>query len=37
MFRSISHGGFNMIYQLASGNIGWIDPHGSRGNVPKGN
>lgn len=37
MFRYISHGGLNMIYRRANGNIGWIDPHGSRGNVPKGN
>ena len=34
MFRNISHGSQH-IYRRASGNIGWIDPHGSRGNVPK--
>ena len=37
MFRNISHGVLNIIYRRASGNIGWIDPHGSRGNVLKGN
>jgi len=37
MFRHISHGGLNIIYRRASGNIGWIDPRGSRGNVLKGN
>ncbi len=37
MFRNISHGGLNMIYRRADGNIGWIDPRGSRGGVPEGN
>ena len=37
VFRNISHGGLNIIYQRASGNIDWINPHGSRGNFPKGN
>ena len=35
MFGNISHGGLNIIYRRASGNIGWIDPRGSRGNVLK--
>ncbi|MGE3622812.1 MAG: ribosome-associated translation inhibitor RaiA [Bdellovibrionales bacterium] len=26
MFKSRSHGGFNMIYRRPDGNIGWIDP-----------
>ena len=37
MFRNISHGGLNMIYRRADGNIGWVDPRGSRGGVPEGN
>lgn len=30
MFRNISHGGLNMIYRRADGNIGWVDPRGGR-------
>jgi ribosomal subunit interface protein len=26
LFKSRAHGGFNMIYRRADGNIGWIDP-----------
>jgi ribosomal subunit interface protein len=31
MFRNSAHGGLNMIYQRGDGNIGWIDPRGTRG------
>ncbi len=31
MFRNSSHSGLNMIYRRPDGNIGWIDPRGSRG------
>jgi ribosomal subunit interface protein len=36
MFRNVAHGGLNMVYQRANGNIGWVDPRGSRGGVPEG-
>ena len=26
MFRNIAHGGLNMVYRRADGNIGWVDP-----------
>ena len=26
MFRHAGHGGFNVVYRRADGNIGWIDP-----------
>lgn len=29
MFRNRAHGGLNMVYRRADGNIGWIDPEGS--------
>ena len=35
MFRNISHDGLNMIYRRADGNIGWVDPRGSRGGEPE--
>lgn len=35
MFRNVSHGGLNMIYRRADGNIGWVDPRGSRGGQPE--
>lgn len=28
MFRNPTHGGLNMVYRRADGNIGWIDPDG---------
>lgn len=31
MFRNSAHGGLNMIYRRADGNIGWLDPRGNRG------
>ena len=31
MFRNSAHGGLNMIYRRADGNIGWLDPQGNRG------
>ena len=26
MFRNVAHGGLNMVYRRADGNIGWVDP-----------
>ena len=26
MFRNAAHGGLNMVYRRADGNIGWVDP-----------
>ena len=36
MFRNVAHSALNMVYRLADGNIGWVDPRGSRGGVPEG-
>lgn len=33
MFRNRAHGGLNMIYRRADGNIGWVDPAGAAGPV----
>lgn len=30
MFRNAAHGGLNMLYRRQDGNIGWVDPRGSR-------
>lgn len=30
MFRNSAHGGFNVVYRRADGNIGWIDPKNSQ-------
>ena len=30
MFRNSAHGGLNMLYRRADGNIGWLDPRGNR-------
>ena len=30
MFRNVAHGGLNMVYRRHDGNIGWVDPRGSR-------
>ena len=30
MFRNRAHGGLNMIYRRADGNVGWVDPRGNR-------
>jgi hypothetical protein len=30
MFRNKAHGGLNMVYRRPDGNIGWVDPRGSR-------
>lgn len=27
LFRNRAHGGLNMVYRRADGNVGWIDPH----------
>lgn len=29
MFRNSAHGGLNVVYRRADGNIGWIDPQGA--------
>ena len=29
MFRNSAHGGFNVVYRRADGNIGWVDPSNS--------
>jgi len=29
LFRNASHGGLNMIYRRADGNLGWVDPEGN--------
>ncbi|MBK1698803.1 ribosome hibernation-promoting factor, HPF/YfiA family [Rhodovibrio salinarum] len=29
MFRNAAHGGLNMIYRRADGNVGWVDPEGN--------
>ncbi|OPZ76423.1 MAG: hypothetical protein BWY78_01373 [Alphaproteobacteria bacterium ADurb.Bin438] len=26
MFRNTAHGGLNMVYRRADGNVGWVDP-----------
>ncbi len=31
MFRNSAHGGLNMVYRRADGNVGWVDPKGSGG------
>lgn len=31
LFRNRAHNGLNMVYRRADGNIGWVDPRGSRG------
>ena len=30
LFRNAAHGGLNMIYRRPDGNIGWVDPRGTR-------
>lgn len=30
MFRNAAHGGLNMIYRRPDGNVGWVDPRGTR-------
>jgi ribosomal subunit interface protein len=30
MFRNRAHGGLNVVYRRSDGNIGWIDPRGTR-------
>lgn len=30
MFRNRAHGGLNMIYRRPDGNVGWVDPRGTR-------
>lgn len=34
MFRNRGHGGLNMVYRRGDGNIGWIDPQGSKTSKP---
>ncbi len=37
MFRNRGHGGLNLVYRRGDGNIGWIDPHGSKPSKPRTN
>ncbi|MGE5147020.1 MAG: ribosome hibernation-promoting factor, HPF/YfiA family [Candidatus Eiseniibacteriota bacterium] len=30
MFRNSAHGGLNMVYRRTDGNVGWVDPQGTR-------
>ncbi len=30
LFRNRAHGGLNMVYRRPDGNVGWVDPQGSR-------
>src|SRR5262249_25631151 len=30
LFRNRAHGGLNMVYRRADGNVGWVDPRGNR-------
>ena len=36
IFRNVAHSALNMVYRLADGDIGWVDPRGSCGGVPEG-
>ena len=36
MFRNSAHGGLNMVYRRADGNIGWVDPRGTRERTQQG-
>lgn len=29
LFKNSAHGGFNMVYRRADGNVGWVDPAGN--------
>lgn len=31
MFRNCAHGGLNMVYRRPDGNVGWVDPKGTKG------
>ncbi len=35
MFKNASHGGLNMVYIRADGNVGWVDPDGKSTKVGK--
>ena len=37
MFRNRGHGGLNMVYRRNDGNVGWIDPQGSKPVKPRTN
>lgn len=37
MFRNRGHGGLNLVYRRGDGNIGWIDPQGSKPSKPRTN
>ena len=37
MFRNRGTGGLNMVYRRGDGNIGWIDPQGSKAPKPRTN
>lgn len=34
LFRNSAHGGLNLVYRRPDGNVGWIDPRGSRAAGP---
>ena len=34
MFKNAQHGGLNMVYRRADGNIGWVDPEGMECALP---
>jgi ribosomal subunit interface protein len=35
MFKNAAHGGLNMVYIRADGNVGWVDPDGKSTNLGK--
>lgn len=35
LFRNSAHGGLNMVYRRADGNIGWVDPQGTPGDAKR--
>jgi ribosome hibernation promoting factor len=34
MFVNRAHGGLNMVYRRADGNVGWVDPRGNSRKSP---
>ena len=34
VFRHASHGRINLVYRRPDGNVGWIDPPGTKGSRP---
>jgi hypothetical protein len=31
VFQNSAHGGVNVVYRRADGNVGWVDPEGNPG------